>query len=213
MDLRSTLGRWSWTNRLLLALVVVLAIALAAVLTCGSPTTGSDETTATGVTAATAESAGPENTPATGNTAATDTAVTTGVEVTLTEVVDGDTIWVRMPDGSEEKVRYIGIDAPEIAHTGSAGEYLGEEATAHNAQLLASGPLRLETDVEERDEHGRLLAYVWAGAVFINERMVLDGYAWAHNYPPNTTRQDQLWAAHDQAREAGRGIWTAGDEQ
>jgi micrococcal nuclease len=84
---------------------------------------------------------------------------------------------------------------------------LAAEALVHNQTLLASGPLRLETDVELRDEFGRLLAYVWAGDVFVNERMVLDGYAWAHDYPPNLARQDRLWSAHDRAREAGVGVW------
>jgi endonuclease YncB( thermonuclease family) len=37
--------------------------------------------------------------------------------------------------------------------------------------------------------------------------MVLDGYAWAHDYPPNLARQDRLWSAHDRAREAGVGVW------
>jgi len=41
------------------------------------------------------------------------------VEVTLLHIIDGDTIRVRMPDGSEERVRYIGIDAPEVADPGS----------------------------------------------------------------------------------------------
>jgi len=135
------------------------------------------------------------------------TAPASAVEATLVEVIDGDTIRVRMADGSEEKVRYIGIDAPEVAHDGTAGEYLGDEATAHNAELLALGPLRLETDVDERDDFGRLLAYVWAGGVLVNEMMVADGYARAHDYPPNVTRQEQLWYAHDAAREAGVGIW------
>lgn len=129
------------------------------------------------------------------------------VEATLLDVIDGDTIRVRMADGSEEKVRYIGIDAPEVAHPDSAGEYLGDEATAHNEELLAAGPLYLETDVDPWDDFGRMLAYVWAGDDFINERMVADGYARAHNYPPNLTRQEQLWDAHDAAREAGIGIW------
>jgi micrococcal nuclease len=133
-------------------------------------------------------------------------------ETTLAQVVDGDTIWVLLADGSEEKVRYIGIDAPELAHEDSPGEYLGDEAAAHNAALLQSGPLRLETDVEERDEFGRLLAYVWAGEVFVNRQMVLDGYAWAHEYPPNLSRQEELWSAHDQAREARVGIWAGNDD-
>lgn len=135
------------------------------------------------------------------------TAPASAEDAELIQVIDGDTIRVRMADGSEEKVRYIGIDAPEIAHPDSAGEYLGDEATARNAELLALGPLRLQTDVDERDDFGRLLAYVWAGGVFVNEMMVADGYARARNYPPNLTRQEDLWYAHDAAREAGIGIW------
>jgi endonuclease YncB( thermonuclease family) len=42
----------------------------------------------------------------------------------------------------------------------------------------------------------------------VNERMVLDGYEWAHDYPPNLTRQGQLWVAHAQARAAGIGVWS-----
>jgi micrococcal nuclease len=129
------------------------------------------------------------------------------VEVTLLEVIDGDTMWVRTSDGSNEKVRYIGIDAPELAHEDSPAEYLGEESKAHNAYLLAQGTVRLQTDVEELDDYGRLLAYVWAGDCFVNEWMVVDGLARAKAYPPNLTKQDLLWSANDRARAAGRGIW------
>lgn len=129
------------------------------------------------------------------------------IEAVLVKVIDGDTIRVRMPGGAVRKVRYIGIDAPEVARGDSPGEYLGDEATAHNSALLRSGPLRMETDVDEWDDFGRLLAYVWAGDVFVNERMVSDGYARARNYPPNLARQDRLWEAHDKARAAGIGIW------
>ena len=129
------------------------------------------------------------------------------IEAVLIQVIDGDTIRVRMSNGTVEKVRYIGIDAPEVAHVDSPGEYLGDEATAHNSALLRSGPLRLKTDVDEWDDFGRLLAYVWAGDVFVNERMVGDGYARAHNYRPNLAQQDRLWKAHDKARAAGIGIW------
>jgi len=122
-------------------------------------------------------------------------------------VVDGDTIWVKLADGSEEKVRYIGMDAPEVAHDGSGGEYLGDEATAHNAALLASGRVSLETGVDERDDYGRLLAYVWSDGVFVNVQMVRDGYARAREYPPNLAHQDELWQASDQAKKAGLGIW------
>jgi micrococcal nuclease len=185
----------------MLALAVVILLAFSSVglvvlagCSCGQTTSGAGD----GGT--------PDATVATG-TVLTEAPVP-GVAAKLLQVIDGDTIRVRMSDGSEERVRYIGIDAPEVAHSDSPGEYLGNEATAHNAALLASGPLRLQTDVDERDDFGRLLAYVWAGEVFINERMVRDGYARARNYPPNLALQDRLWDAHDEAREAGIGIWS-----
>ena len=128
-------------------------------------------------------------------------------KVELVKVVDGDTIWVRMPDGSKERVRYIGIDTPEIAHTDAPAEYMGEEASIRNAELLALGPLYLELDVDERDDFGRLLAYVWAGEVFVNERLVRDGYARAQDYPPNLARQSQLREAQREARAGGLGLW------
>jgi len=129
------------------------------------------------------------------------------VEVGLLRVVDGDTIWVRMPDGTEEKVRYIGIDAPEVAHEGTRAEYLGEEASARNLLLLGSDRLSLELDVEERDPYGRLLAYVWAGETLANERLVLEGYARAHDYPPNLSRQSRLREAERKAKAAHVGLW------
>ena len=181
----------------ILLVAVVLAIVLGALLSSTDDQVATGDTAGTGGTAATGGTAGDGG----------EDGAAAGVAVTLVEVVDGDTIWVCMPDGSEEKVRYIGIDAPELPHEDSPGEYLGREAASHNEALLTAGPLRLQTDAEPRDEFGRLLAYVWASDVFVNERMVLDGYAWAHNYPPNLSRQDQLWAAHDRARETGVGVW------
>jgi micrococcal nuclease len=129
------------------------------------------------------------------------------LQVSLVRVVDGDTIWVSMPDGREEKVRYIGIDAPELADGETSAEYLADDASARNARLLGSGALELELDIEERDPYGRLLAYVWAGGLFVNERLVLEGYARAREYPPNVSRQSQLGAAERKARAAEVGIW------
>lgn len=130
------------------------------------------------------------------------------VAVSLVRVVDGDTIIVRMPDGSDERLRYIGLDAPESVQPGAEVEYLGLEASAHNLKLLASGPLRIRFDQEERDQHGRLLAYVWAGDVFVNEQLVRDGFAEEREYPPNVSLQDVLRAAEKAARAAGQGIWS-----
>jgi micrococcal nuclease len=137
-----------------------------------------------------------------------DTTDVSVVSASLVRVVDGDTIVVRMPGASEERLRYIGIDAPESVQPGEPVEYLGLEASTHNEDLLRSGSIRLSFDVEERDRHGRLLAYVWAGDVFVNERMVRDGFAWEKRYPPNLRLQETLAEAERAARAAGVGLWS-----
>lgn len=127
--------------------------------------------------------------------------------MTLVRVVDGDTIVIKMPDGSQEKLRYIGIDAPESVQPEQPVEYLGKEASLHNASLLDSGSLRISFDIERYDEYGRMLAYVWAGSVFLNGQMVRDGYARAKDYPPNMRYQEFLTRAEQEARDARVGLW------
>lgn len=119
--------------------------------------------------------------------------------VRVLEVVDGDTVEVTV-DGAEESVRLIGIDAPEN------GECMSREATAALEELVRPG-VRLFQDVSDRDQYGRLLRYVEAGDVFVNEELVRRGLALARDYPPDTARKALLSKAQDDANAANRGIW------
>ncbi|GAB4252761.1 MAG: thermonuclease family protein [Thermoleophilia bacterium] len=129
------------------------------------------------------------------------------LEARLVRVVDGDTIIVQVKDGAEERVRYEGIDAPETVKPGSPVEPFGPEAAEANAELLSAGTLRLELDVRQRDRFGRLLAYVFAGELFVNEELVRQGYAHLSTFPPNVRYADRLQEAQRQAREKGAGLW------
>jgi micrococcal nuclease len=120
-------------------------------------------------------------------------------EVEVVEVVDGDTVRVRLND-HDDVVRAIGIHTPEV------GECLADEAVAQLEGLLASGPVRLERDVSDRDRFGRLLRYVFAGEQFVNAEMVEAGVAIARSFPPDTAGEAELERAEDEAQEAGRGI-------
>lgn len=125
----------------------------------------------------------------------------------VVKVTDGDTIRVRLADGRRvEKVRYIGIDTPEVF--GSA-ECFGRESSAANRRLVGGRDVRLTLDVEERDRYGRLLAYVRAGGVFVNERLVRDGFATQLTVPPNVAHAERFRRAARRAREEGRGLWSA----
>lgn len=137
------------------------------------------------------------------------------VRATVIGISDGDTIRVRLDDGTVERVRYVGIDAPEIAHPedGIAAECYGAEATAADADLVAGKVVLLERDVSDRDRFGRLLRHVWlptgATRVLVAEELVRGGMAFAHTYRPDTSRDAELAAAEADARAAGRGLWGA----
>lgn len=130
-----------------------------------------------------------------------------GAEAELLAVVDGDTIRVRY-GGRDERVRYIGIDTPEVAHESwETSERFGDEATEANERLLGDGTLRLVFDVERRDRYGRLLAYVYVDDTMINEALLLGGFAQLLTIAPNVRFAERFRAAQQVARDAGRGLW------
>lgn len=130
----------------------------------------------------------------------TDTADTT---VTVARVIDGDTI--ELADGS--RVRYIGINTPELKHAGTAEECFAVEAKAANEKLVLNKSIRLERDVSETDRYGRLLRYVYVGDTFVNLKLVSDGFAYASPYPPDVAHHDDFRAAMTAAREQQKGLW------
>ena len=118
----------------------------------------------------------------------------------VTRVIDGDTITIE----GGYRVRYIGIDAPEVR---PRLEAYGMEAWQVNRQLVEGKTVRLERDVSETDRYGRLLRYVWVDDVLVEAELVRQGLARAKAYPPDTKYQDYLEELEQQARLAGRGMW------
>jgi micrococcal nuclease len=128
------------------------------------------------------------------------------LEGVVVRVVDGDTVHVRIAD-RVEKVRYIGVNTPEVHHP-TLGEQPGaREAWDVNRRLVAGRHVRLELDVRARDRHGRLLAYVWVGETMVNAELVSRGYAQVMTVPPNVRYQQLFLRLQRSAREAGRGLW------
>ena len=124
----------------------------------------------------------------------------------MVRVVDGDTIDVQLAD-RVEKVRYIGVNTPEIHHPIKGEEPGGREAAEVNRRLVAGRHVRLELDVRTRDRYGRLLAYVWLGDTMVNAELVRRGYAQVMTVPPNVRYQDLFLKLQREARDAGRGLW------
>jgi micrococcal nuclease len=129
------------------------------------------------------------------------TPVPTGETASVINIIDGDTIDVRL-NGRTERVRYIGMDTPE------RGDFYYSEATEANQQLVEGQEVTLVKDVSETDLYGRLLRYVYlADGTFVNAELVRLGYAQVLTYPPDVRYSELFVQLQQGARMAGRGLW------
>jgi micrococcal nuclease len=135
-------------------------------------------------------------------------ASTTDGAAVVEEIVDGDTVVVRIA-GRTVTVRLIGIDTPETKKPGTPVQCYGPEATARTTDLLPVGtPVRLERDVEARDTYDRLLAYVFRDdGVFVNLELVLGGFARTLLIEPNDAYAPRFADAARTAATEDRGLW------
>ncbi|MFB6086819.1 MAG: thermonuclease family protein [Halodesulfurarchaeum sp.] len=142
---------------------------------------------------------------------------------TVVDVVDGDTLDVRFPDGSTDTVRLLGIDTPEVYAETDPAEFegvpdtevgeaclrdAGERATAVVTDRLADREIRLEFDplADRRGEYDRLLAYVVLNDTNLNYWLVKRGHA--RVYDTEFASAGRFYAAESTARAEHRGLWT-----
>lgn len=133
-------------------------------------------------------------------------------EVTVIRVVDGDTIVVAI-NGTEEKVRMIGIDTPESVHSDSSKntEY-GIMASDYTKSIITE-TVYLEYDEDKTDQYDRLLCYVWLCndtsniENMLNARLLKDGYAFNKEYKPNIKYAEDFEEICNAAEINNSGLW------
>jgi len=119
------------------------------------------------------------------------------------EVIDGDTFKIK----AGETVRLIGIDAPD------SGSCYAEEAKNFLVDLVLYKQVRLEKDISNKDQYGRLLRYVILPShtedddVLVNQVLVRQGYALAQHHPPDVRFRGLLAEAQSESLEEKLGIW------
>ena len=120
-------------------------------------------------------------------------------QATVEKVIDGDTIDVVI-GGEHQRVRYYGIDAPE------EGEKCYQEATERNRELVGT-TVRLEGDARDKDEHGRLLRYVFTDeGISLDAALVDEGLAKA--WPEDGRYLTRLTTLETHAQQEGIGcLW------
>ncbi|WP_142860644.1 lamin tail domain-containing protein [Salinigranum halophilum] len=152
-----------------------------------------------------------------------------GVTVTVIKVTDGDTMDVRFANGSEETIRLLGVDTPEVYAENSPSEWEGVPETqagrdwlrqwGARASEFATSELdgerveiRVDPQEDRRGGYGRLLVYLSTADTerSFNYRLIERGYARLYDTP--FTERDAFVAAEADARESGTGVWSFGDE-
>ena len=125
-------------------------------------------------------------------------------------VADGDTIHINY-NGKDEKVRFIGLDTPEIKDPRKPIQCFGREASTKMTELAENKKVRLEFDKtqSERDKYGRLLAFVYGeDNKNLAYEMIRQGYGNEHTYNSNPYKyQNEFKEAARKAREENKGLW------
>jgi micrococcal nuclease len=142
--------------------------------------------------------------------------------VTVTRVVDGDTVEIEYANGSADTVRLVGVDTPEVHAENSPGEFEGVpdssagrdclrrwgEAASERMKNRLTGEevgLAFDENLDRRGYYGRLLAYVVHDGTSVNYGLVADGYG--RVYDSSFARQSAYRDAEATAMADGTGLW------
>jgi endonuclease YncB( thermonuclease family) len=143
--------------------------------------------------------------------------------VTITDIVDGDTVDIAYQNGSTDTVRLLGVDTPEVHVSVTPGEFegvpdteaargclerVGEQASVYVRDRLDGARVTLHTDPQaaRRGGFGRLLGYLVVNGTNLNHDLVARGYG--RVYDSSFTQRDRFYAAETDAQSTARRVWT-----
>lgn len=138
---------------------------------------------------------------------------------TVTDVVDGDTVDIRFPDGSTDTVRLLGVDTPETHGPVHPGEFPGvdnatcldryaDRATQYTAQLDGrTVTVVFDPVAGRRGAYDRLLAYIRVDGTDHSRRLLQRGLARAYT-DATYTGKAAFTAMEADARMDEVGLWT-----
>ena len=125
-------------------------------------------------------------------------AATTTLSGTVASVYDGDTLTLKDSMGTDHKIRFEHIDAPEV----NPSQFYG--ITARDALRALVLNKSVTVQVSGKDRYGRNLGVVNLGQTNINLEMVAKGHAWHYKA---YSKLQQYATAETQARQAKIGLW------
>jgi micrococcal nuclease len=128
-----------------------------------------------------------------------------GLVVSVSWVVDGDTVEVTPAGDGLTEVRLIGVDTPETSHPTYGEQPYGQQAKEFPVSRLEGERVALDFNVEIVDQYGRLLSYLWLPDDYMfNEALLKEGSAQAATFSPSVKYVERFQEAQREAREVNR---------
>ncbi len=145
------------------------------------------------------------------------------VRVTVTRIVDGDTVEISYGNGTADTVRLLGVDTPEVHSANTPEEFegvpetpagenclrrYGERASAFAEERLTGERvlLRFDPESDRRGYYGRLLGYLVVDGENFNRELLEEGLA--RVYDSSFTRRERFEEIESTARTDGAGLWS-----
>ena len=143
--------------------------------------------------------------------------------MTVTRVVDGDTVEARFPNGETDTLRLLGVDTPEttlsrvnpeefegIPDSTAGRDWLyewGQRATQLATDELEGEQIRVAVDprADRRGSFGRLLVYVYVDGENFNARLLEEGYA--RLYDSSFSERSRFTELEAEAQRNDAGLW------
>lgn len=131
--------------------------------------------------------------------------------VTLEKCIDGDTATFKDSSGNTYKTRFLAIDTPETVHPTKEIEAYGKEASTYTCDTLTNAKeikLELDPGSDKEDKYGRLLAWVFADGVLLQNSLLEKGLAEVSYLYGDYKYTEMIQETQEVAKEKKIGIWS-----
>ena len=130
--------------------------------------------------------------------------------VTLNRCVDGDTAIFNIKE-VPTRVRFLAIDTPESVKPNTLVQAYGKNASEYTCHILKKAKkiiLEYDDKSDKKDKFDRVLAWVWADDLLLEEELIKVGYAKVAYVYKNYSYVNKLYQVQEEAKEKKIGIWS-----
>lgn len=117
------------------------------------------------------------------------------------KVYDADTITIKDSNNETYKIRFYGIDAPELKQS------FGKTAQMNLEKLIKNEDV--EVEIVEKDRYGRLVGKIYMeDGLLVNKWLVANGFAFV--YEEYNNEKDEYLKLQNEAKTKKLGLWKLG---